>query len=128
MPLSPVDPAFTAIKKLEKEINKLKREIKQFKETNDVVIDSLEDELLLMQRFIAKESIINAANRCIQTVRVLKNQNVKDEVERKLIVEYMSAKSKIDISETPLEIASDFQSKCFEKVHKLGLHFLNDPL
>jgi len=57
MPLSPVDPAFPAIKKLEKEINKLRSEIKQLKEADDVIIDSLEEELLLAQRFIARETI-----------------------------------------------------------------------
>ncbi len=112
----------------ERKLDKIQSELMQFKENNDAIIDSIEEEILLLQRFVAKGSVTSMANTCIETVRKLKDQTVKDEVERKLIVEFISTKSKIGISETPLEIATEFNSKCSKKIHDLGLHFLNDSL
>ncbi len=112
----------------ERKIDKTQSELEQFKENNDAVIDSIEEDLLLLQRFVAKESITNMANSFIEKIWEIEDQIEQDSNERKLIVEFTSALSKINISESPLEVASDFRTKCFDKMHELGFHFLNDPL
>jgi hypothetical protein len=112
----------------EKKIDELKRRIDDLEKSCDEMFELQEEEMLRLHRFVAHEAIICAANRCIQTVRTISDQSVKDEVERKSIVDFMSIRSKIDTSDDPLSMATDFQLKCSKKVHELGLQFLNDSL
>lgn len=125
MPQSKVDPVY---KYIDAKIRLIRRDMEKLEQSYNATLDLQEEEMLYLQRFVAKGSVTNMANTCIETVRKLKDQTVKDEVERKLTVAFMAAKSKIDISETPLEIASGFHSKCSKKIHELGLQFLSDSL
>lgn len=125
MPLSRVDPTY---KYIDAKIKLIRRDMKKLEESYNAILDLQEEEMLYLHRFVAKESIIQAGNLCLDMVQRLKKPIKVRIIEQQLTVEVVSACSKITTSETPLEIALAFKKKCANKVRKLGLHSLDEPL
>jgi len=101
MPLSP----------FEKEISRLKREIKQLKQAYDGAFAQHKADLLVTQKFIAELSInFNADN----TARILKNNmpQKSNNITNQIAIDASKSITHITTSESPLIEAEEFHRNC----------------
>jgi len=125
MQLSKVDPVY---KYIDAKLNLIRRDMQKLEQSYNATLDLQEDEMMCLHRFVAKESIIQAANICLAAVMRVKEPAKKASAERKLTVEFISSFTEVSNSETPLEIAIEFKKKCNKQMHKLGFTPLDEPM
>jgi|GEM_PF-1958118 len=109
----------------ERKLDKIKREVEQLKIAHDAVANLHKAELLKTQRALANESVRNVCNSCLVHAKNLEPV-IGQRFVSQLSNEVKDVNPKIAISENPLPLMSEFRDKCRNRLHKLGIQFMDD--
>ncbi|MFA5400148.1 MAG: hypothetical protein WC169_09930 [Dehalococcoidia bacterium] len=88
-------------------------------------VEQLKAELLKTQKALASESVRNICNSCLIHAKKLESVTGQKFVSQ-LSNEVKNVNAKIDMSENPLSLVNEFRDKCRNRLHALGIQFIDD--
>lgn len=112
-----VDPVYEYV---DEKIKLIKRDLQRLKEAHDAVAAEQKKALLETQRFIAKFNMIYVQNTSLDLLEEQQPEKGKNFIS-KFIVECTLAISKLDTSDNPFFIATEFSKERYDELEKLGI-------